>query len=231
MKGKHLYILCCVLGWLCASCGETLNVQGTTSLAELENRTLHLKVFNGHDFRSIDSAQVVHGKFGFRADVDSTVQTRLFVDNDPRAIMPILLDGNVLSVTITENDQRVDGSPINDSLAAFMTQFNALRQRFMMLPRLEAQLILEGVSPAEASTRLLNEQVSLAADHEALVMPFLRRHMNDILAPAAFMIVTSEMEIPILTPWIEQIITFASPQFMADPYVSEFVRMARENSR
>lgn len=230
-SSHHIFAPLCAIAILCASCAETMNVQGTTSLSELENRTLHLKVFDGHDFRSIDSSQVVHGKFGFRADVDSAVQTRLFVDSDPRAIMPIVLEGTPITVVITENEQRVDGSALNDSLADFITKFNAIRQRFMMLPRMEARLILEGVSPAEASTMMLDEQVAIAAEHESLIMPFMRRHMNDVLAPSAFMIVTSEMDIPILTPWIEQIITFASPLFLSDPYVSEFVRMARENTK
>lgn len=220
----------CALDLLCASCSETLTVQGTTSLSELENRTLHLKVFDGNDFLSIDSARVVHGKFGFRVDVDSAVQTRLFVDSDPRAIMPIVLDGNPITVTITEAEQRVDGSALNDSLAQFIRQFEELRSRFMQLPRLEAQLILQGVDPDEANQQLINEHSDIVSAHDALVMPFMRRHMNDVLAPAAFMIVTAEMDVPMMTPWIEQIVTFASPQFMADPYVREFIRMARENS-
>ncbi len=213
------------------SCSETLNVQGTTSLSELENRTLHLKVFDGQDFRSIDSAHVVHGKFGFRADVDSALQTLLFVDEDPQPIMPILLEGTAITVTITETEQRVDGSALNDSLAAFMSQYNAIRQRMMQLPRLEAKLITEGVSPADASVRMLSEQVELVNDHEALVMPFIKRHFNDVLGPAAFLIVTADMDVPVMVPWIEELITFASPQFLADPYVSEFVRIARENHR
>ncbi|MBO4906108.1 MAG: DUF4369 domain-containing protein [Bacteroidaceae bacterium] len=216
---------------LCASCSETLNLQGSTSLSELENRTLHLKVFDGNDFHSIDSARVVHGKFGFRAEVDSAIQVRLFVDNDPRAIMPILLDGSQINVIINENEQKVEGSDINDSLQNFIAQFSDIRRRFLMLPRFEAQLILQGVDPTEASARLLDEQVAINNAHEKLVMPFIRRHMNDVLGSAAFMIVTAEMEAPMLTPWIEQIITFASPKFLSDPYVREFIRMAKENSQ
>ena len=43
------------------------------------------------------------------------------------------------------------------------------------------------------------------------------------------MIVTSNMPYPIMNPSLEELITLASPHFLADPYVQEFVRLAREN--
>ena len=42
------------------------------------------------------------------------------------------------------------------------------------------------------------------------------------------MVVTSNVP-PMLTPQIEELITLASPQFLSDAYVQEFMRIAREN--
>ena len=43
-----------------AGCHSKMNIQGTTSLAELEGRMLYLRIYSDGDLRAIDSSRVVH---------------------------------------------------------------------------------------------------------------------------------------------------------------------------
>ena len=54
--------------------------------------------------------------------------------------------------------------------------------------------------------------------------------MDDVLGPGVFMIATSRLPYPYMTPQIEELITLASDAFKNDAYVRDWVRMARENA-
>jgi len=211
-----------------SACSERMNIQGTTSLPLLENKMLYLRVYDEGDLTAIDSARIMHGKFQFTGRAqDSVVMASLFLDDE--SIMPIVLDGSPLTITLNENERKVEGSELNDSLFAFIRRKTAIDLQLAELPRRESRMILDGIDHYDIIRQLSQEASMLNMQEDALVMRFIKDNMNNVLGTGVFMIVTAGLPYPILNPQIEEIITLAPPSFLNDPYVKEYIRVAREN--
>lgn len=212
---------------LSVSCADQYRLTGTTNIHELEGETLYLKVFENDNLRNMDSCQVTHGKFQFRGVMDSTVMANLFVGN--QSLMPVVIEGGELRVRIDEISQQISGSPLNDTLYSFIRQKTQLDNQIAELSEKEGRMVMDGMEHNEVVARLNAEYMELSAKNDALVTGFIKRNYDNVLGPGIFMIMTSSYNYPILTPQIEEILTSATPYFTSHPYVSAYVRMAREN--
>ena len=225
---KFSLIVFLLAGLLVAGCRERIDIQGVTSLYELEGKMLYLRVYHSGDLTPIDSARIVHGKFHFTGEAcDSSVMANLFLGDE--SVMPLVLDGHPLKVTLTDSERKVEGSELNDSLFAFIRRKALLESQMAELPRRESQMILSGMEHDEVLSRLNEEAERLGAQNDALVMRFIKDNMDNVLAPGVFMIVTSGFPYPFLNPQIEELITLASESFLNDEYVRDYIKMAREN--
>lgn len=214
---------------LMAGCGsDRMNINGTTSIPELEGKTLYMKVYTDGDLQVIDSAHIQHGKFHFGgAEPDSSVMACLFLGDE--SLMPIALDGSKLVVKMDAAERKVTGSELNDSLFAFIARKTELDLQLAELPRRESRMILDGMDHRDIIRLLSDEAAILSKQEDELVTKFIKDNMHNCLGPGVFMIVTSNFPYPVLNPSIEEILTLASPQFLNDAYVKEYIRMAKEN--
>lgn len=207
---------------------QSMDVQGTATIPELEGKMLYLRVYADDDLQVIDSARIQHGKFHFGGtSPDSAVMACLFLGDE--SIMPVVLDGSPLTITLDAAERRVTGSELNDSLFAFIARKTVLDAQLAELPRRESRMILDGMEHREILRLLSEEAAILNQQEDELVMQFIKANMYNCLAPGVFMIVTSNFPYPILNPRIEELIALGSPSFLNNAYVKEYVRMAREN--
>lgn len=201
-------------------------MNGTSSVDDLEGKMLTLKVFVDGEMRSIDSTRVVHGRFNFGGSMDSAMLANLFLDD--LSVMPIVLEEGEVSLCISETQQNATGTPLNDTLSSFIQRKAQLDARMAELPHIEAQMIMNGTDDEEKMFEL-NRQLQLLTDeNDRLITRFIRTNYNNVLGPGIFMILTSHLPYPILTPQIEEIITYAPPYFLGHPYVKEYIKRARE---
>ncbi len=210
------------------ACHTPTQIIGETSLPQLEGRTLYIKAYANGDLVDIDSARIIHGHFTFAPHIDTARMASLFIDQ--QSLMPIVLDANELRILIDDKQHYVTGSALNDSLFAFIRQKSIIDDRIAELPHRESQMIMDGIDHELVLQQLREEAAELAAEEATLVKRFIKRNMDNPLGPGVFMIITSAMPYPIMTPEIEEFVTLATPAFLNDPYVRDFIRLARENS-
>lgn len=224
---SYLLLICLTLSL--AGCKKDLAISGTTSIPELEGRTLYLRIFSDGDLQVVDSADVTHGKFQFtNYTTEADIMAFLFLGEE--SIMPLVVDKeNQIQITINKNERKVEGSALNDTLFAFIKRKSVIDQQLAELPHRESQMILEGLNHDEIIRELNQEAAVLNAKEEAMVMRFIKNQMDNVLAPGVFMIVTSTLPYPVLNPQIEELVALASPIFLNDPYVTEYLKMAEEN--
>jgi hypothetical protein len=122
----------------------------------------------------------------------------------------------------------VEGCALNDTLFAFIRRKTLLDEQIAALPRRESRMILDGYDHDDILRQLSQEAAILNAQENELVVRFIKDNMDNVLAPGIFMVVTSSLP-PMLTPQIEELVTLASPLFLNDAYVQEYLRIAREN--
>ncbi len=228
MMKRLLYLVSAVLLGL-TSCQQKMDIQGNSSIPELEGRMLFLRVYADGDLQTLDSAEIIHGKFHFEGPVKDTTQMAfLFMGNE--SLMPLVLNGATpLEISISENERKVTGTALNDTLYAFIRRKSVIDRALAEIPRRESQMIFEGYDHDEIVMQLSQEAGILQAKEDEMITRFIKDNMDNVLAPGVFMIVTSNFPYPMLNPQIEELVTLGSPTFLNDAYVQEFLRMAREN--
>ena len=201
-------------------------VKGSSNVDELEGRVLTLKVYVDGEMRSIDSTRVVHGRFNFGGGMDSTMLANVFLGD--MSLMPIVLEEGEVKLNIGETQQTATGTPLNDTLSGFIQRKTQLDARMAELPHLESQMIMEGNDYDDIMYELGKQSKQLAEENDQLITRFIRDNYNNVLGPGIFMILTSSLPYPILTPQLEEIITNAPPYFLGHPYVKKYIEEAKE---
>lgn len=225
VNNKFYYLLLTSLLAL-VSCKSQYMVKGSSSVDDLEGQVLTLKVYVDGEMKSIDSTRVVHGRFGFGGSMDSTMLANVFLGNV--SVMPIVLEEGEVDLHIGETQQSATGTPLNDTLSGFIQRKTQLDARMAELPHLESQMIMDGIDENERMFELNKQSQELADENDKLITRFIRDNYNNVLGPGIFMILTSNLPYPILTPQLEEIITNATPYFLGHPYVKKYIKNAEE---
>jgi len=223
---KNTLFLPLLIILMCA-CDKQPTILGETNVPELDGRMLYLKAYKEGDLVDIDSAQVVHGRFHFTYVADSVIMANLFIGDE--SLMPVVLDGSPLTISIGDRERKVIGSALNDTLFQFIRRKTAIDEQLAEIPHRESQMIMDGLNHDDIVAQLNLEIDSLSRLEDAMLMSFIKDNMDNVLAPGVFMIITSALPYPVLTPAIEELVTLGSESFRNNAYVQDYLRMAREN--
>jgi len=210
-----------------ASCAESYNIQGSTSVSALDGSKLYLKTMINDELKNIDSCDVVHGKFKFAGLLDTIKLANLYLDDEP-LMMPVVLEQGEIEIHIDNTSRVVSGSPMNDKLYEFIKRHDQLSNELNELSHKQSQMLLDGIDENFINRQLSTEASRIAQQEDSLVTNFIVENFDNILGPGVFMMVTSSYQYPILTPQIEDIMSKATNKFKADSYVKQYYQVANE---
>ncbi len=211
------------------SCAQSFDIQGSSNISNLDGRMLYLKVLQNNDFKSIDSCDVVHGKFHFSGTVDSARMANIFMDDE--SVMPLVIEGGDIVVTIDNTQMNVKGTPLNEKLFKFFNKYNQIKNQEAELVHQHDQAIMNGRNMDAVNARLNAMAERLTEQEDHLVTGFVTDNFDNVLGPGVFFMVTIGDEFPELTPWIEDIMSKATDKFKNDPYVKDYYKKAQENQQ
>ncbi len=209
-----------------ASCTK-YNISGTSSLEGVDGHMLYLKGISNDEIVNIDSCEVVHGKFKFSGSLDSIQVVTLCIDNDP--ILPVVLEDGEVIVELNEQRQQCKGTPLNDTLSAFNKRYEILMQQFDDLSHQQSQAIMNGDDMDAVNQRLAEMEHKLVEEEDRMISTFISENFNNCLGPYVFQLATSAYPYPMLTPWIDALMTKATDTFKNSPYIKEYMSMAKQN--
>ncbi len=209
-----------------ASCTK-YNIIGSSDLSYVDGRMLFLRPLSADGPKGIDSCDVVHGKFKFNGHLDSVQVVMLCLDND--AVIPVVLEDGQISVEVNTQKQVATGTPLNDSLTAFNTRYHQLILQMQDLQHQENQAYMNAEDMSEVNVRLAKAQQQLLMQEDRLVSTFIADNFDNCLGPYVFLLATQSYQYPVLMPWIEALMTKATPTFKNNPLVAEYMRMAQHN--
>lgn len=223
---KIIYAVAAVLAM--TSCANSFNIEGTSSLSNLDGQKLYLKVFADTAFRDVDSCDVIHGQFRFSGTIDSTQVANIFLDGTPA--LPVVLESGNITIKIDNMQQSVTGTPLNEELSAFATKYQQLVSASADLVHKHDQAIMDGKDMAAVTRDLQAEDAEISAKLDKLVTTFIEDNMDNVLGPWVFMTTcTTRYQYPMLDAWIEDIMSKATEHFKSDPYVKDYYQKAQEN--
>ena len=210
-----------------ASCAESYNIQGSTSVSALDGSKLYLKTMVNDELKNLDSCDVVHGKFKFAGLLDTIKMASLYMDDQP-LMMPIVIEQGDIEIHLDNTSRTVTGSPLNEKLYEFMKRHDQLGNELNELAHKQSQMLLEGIDENVINRQLTAEANRIAMQEDSLVTNFIVENFDNVLGPGVFMMVTANYQYPILTPQIEDIMSKATKKFKADPYVKQYYQVANE---
>ena len=212
---------------LMASCANSYNVHGSSSISSLDGSKLYLKAVKNNELKSIDSCDIVHGQFHFSGILDTVRMANLFMDDQSH--MPVVLEEGEIVIKIDNAAQSVGGTPLNDKLYKFIDKHKQLDNRMSELSHKQSQMMLEGVDELTINEKLNAEAEKIAAEEDKLVTSFIVENFDNVLGAGVCMMITSGFNVPVLTPQSEDIMSKATEKFKNDPYVKEYYQVASEN--
>lgn len=222
---KILYMLAAVLAL--TSCAESYNVQGSSTIVSLDGSKMYLKAIEDKELRTIDSCDIIHGKFQFNGVLDTVKMASVFIGE--ASIMPVVLESGMITINIDNAQQVMGGTPLNDKLYKFLMRHNQLDNQMGELSHRHSQMMLEGIEEHLINEELNREAQKIAKEEDNLVTTFIVENFDNVLGPGVFMMITSGYRYPILTPQIEDIMSKATAKFKNDPYVRDYYQAATEN--
>lgn len=211
------------------SCANSYNVQGTSNVSTLDGRMLYLKILQNNEFKNIDSCDVVHGQFHFDGNLDSVRMANIFMDDE--SVLPLVLESGSINVKLDDTQQVVSGTPLNDKLFKFFKKYQQLQNQQMELVHKHDQAIMDGSDMNVVTQKLNQEALQLADQEDKLVTSFVTENFDNVLGPGVFFMVTVRNQYPMLSPWIEDIMSKATDHFKNDPYVKDYYQKAQENEQ
>ncbi len=223
MKNYLLILLTLVAATSCTK----YNITGSSDMQELDGRTLFLKAVVDGEIRNIDSCDVVHGKFQFSQHLDSTCVVTLSVDDTP--VIPVVLEEGKIEIEINKQRQIAKGTPLNDTLTSFNKKYEQLVMQMQELSHTQSQAIMNGEDMNEVNRQLAEKEQLLVIQEDRLISDFISSNFDNCLGSYVFQLATSAYEFPMLTPWIEALMTKATDTFKNDPYVKEYMQVAQQN--
>ena len=221
---RLLYILC-VVSML--SCTKAYRIKGISNISSIDGKTITLMTSVDNVWHMLDSCEVLHGKFLMNGRGDSNMIATLFLDGQP--IMPVIVEPGKLDVTISNIMLKVAGTPLNDSLYAFIARKYKLDLRAVDMERMESQMIMNGYSQAEIQHSIDSAYQDLAEDMQDLVCSFIGNNYDNVLGLCGFSMLCNGLTNPMITPLMQMVIDDAPQSFLEQPSISRFLRVAREN--
>ncbi len=208
-----------------ASCSGSYNIQGTSNLSNLDGQMLYLKVVKDQTMKNLDSCDVLHGQFSFAGNIDSVKMASLYVNEEN--MMPVVLESGEITIQITQTQQTVSGTPLNDKLFAFLKSYDQLQNQSYELVHKHDIAIMDGSNMDIVNRQLSEEYILINERLDKLVTTFITDNFDNVLGPGVFMMVTNGYPYPVFTPWIDDIMSRATKTFKNDPYVKAYVEEAK----
>ena len=190
---------------------------------------LYLKVYKNGDLTSVDSCDVLHGQFHFQGSIDSVKMANIFMDDE--GVLPLVLENGEINIKLDDTQQVVSGTPLNDKLFGFFKKYQQLQNQQYELVHKHDQAIMDGKDMNVVTQQLNEEAVRLSDQEDKLVTGFVTENFDNVLGPGVFFLVTMHNPYPMLSPWIEDIMSKATDNFKNDPYVKDYYEKAQENEQ
>lgn len=212
------------------SCTDQCNIAGNSTVASLDGRMLYLRTSqDGYTTASLDSCEVIHGRFSFFNNVDSVVVAQLYMGEE--SIMPVVLENGDLNVEVDHVWQRISGGPLNDRLYKFMQKKNRIENQQWELDQKCMRMIHAGHSPESIRRVIAPKAEKLANEVRTLETNFIKDNYNNPLGPGCFIWLFSQYPYPVITKQINDIIKNAPSSFINEPCIQGYLKRAMRNPK
>ena len=210
-----------------ASCASAYHIQGSSSVPRLDGKMLFVQVPQGGEMMNVASAEVVHGYFRMKGEIDTSMIASLYMDD--QSIMPLVIERGEIEIQIDNARIMVKGTPLNEKLYDFITKKSLLDDQAYEVERLESRMIMDGMSMDVIEKEVNSERDKISNEMENLVKTFIQDNYENVLGPGIFLMLCNGFPYPLMTPLLEDLVNSAPDCFKNHNLIKEYVEVARAN--
>lgn len=212
------------------SCSDKYNIAGNTSNSILNGKMAYLKEIHDTTNKTIDSCEVVHGKFNMSGILDSIRCVTLYMDGNN--VIPVVLEQGDITIDIVNASIRISGTPLNNSLYSYLNKRDSLVLILNDLPRRESHMILEGYSEDQIADEIRTSASSLTMQLDRLETNFITNNFDNVLGVTFFLQLCYDAKnrygYPTTTPQIDEIYGRAPQSFRDNPEVARYIQLVND---
>ena len=206
------------------SCLTSYSIDGTSEVSSLDSKMIRLSVIKNNEFKDIDSAEVVHGKFMFDGTTDSVCLA--IMEMEMGNALPLILEKGTINVRIGKQGIFFGGTPSNDLMYGFVSKQDSLFQCISDLDHQYNLAFMDGEDMYEVIPRLQRSNKMIMASLDSLYTISVTENFDNILGPSFFFVATQRYQYPQMDPWVVSIMSKASESFKNNPIVRNYVDAA-----
>ncbi|MGN0309088.1 MAG: redoxin domain-containing protein [Bacteroides sp.] len=128
MKKSFVMLAAAALMAACGGAPKGYTVSGTVEGAQ-DGETVYLRIREGRQMVNVDSAVIANGKFTFKGQQDTARSIQLLYPGQEAGkglSLNFYLENGQISIALTQSNDKVTGSPLNDRYQPYREQFAAL---------------------------------------------------------------------------------------------------------
>ena len=202
------------------SCSRHYKIDGVVQTSGYEGRQLSLVEFLPFRTTTIDSCVVSRGRFEMKGVVDSV--RLVFICNEGHPVVPVYIEKGHTKVEILPTKMTASGTRQNDLFYSFLRKKIEIDNRYDDMLQKRISLSRSGYDAAQMD--LIQDSLSIIVDEcEQMICSFMADNYNEPAAVGVFMML-SPPRAKEITPLIKRILDAAPESFLAQSYVSGYIR-------
>lgn len=229
MKNLFLLSTICLLVAATLSCKDKYHISGSaTDGAIIDGSRIYVKQEENGKWNTLNSCEILHGRFEMQGTVDTTLLTALFIDEVPT--LPLILEGGRICVNIDRQAIRITGTEHNDKLHQFILHKEVLERRLAELEQ-EKSSVMSQIEFTDTKLAILHDSITTVMQRfDEFIEDFIIDNHNTLLGPCVFRLLCSTLPYPMVTPQIERITSNAPEKFLNSLFVKAYMEVANKNS-
>lgn len=202
------------------SCSRHYKIDGVVQTSGYEGRQLLLVEFLPFRTTTIDSCVVSRGRFEMKGVVDSV--RLVFICNEGHPVVPVYIEKGHTKVEILPTKMTASGTRQNDLFYSFLRKKIEIDNRYDDM--LQKRISLSRSVYDAAQMDLIQDSLSIIVDEcEQMICSFMADNYNEPAAVGVFTML-SPPRAKEITPLIKRILDAAPESFLAQSYVSGYIR-------
>ncbi|MBQ7877875.1 MAG: DUF4369 domain-containing protein [Bacteroidaceae bacterium] len=206
---------------LFSSCADRYKISGISYESFYDGSRVYLKQQTQEGWTTIDSCNIVHGKFGMNGNIDKEVMSILVMEDLEAPIIPVVLENGEITVKVGRGSIEVSGGRFNDELTGFMLRVDSFVNAIRLYERKENAMILDGHIAGYAADAVRDSIMSISKKMDGYIVNFIKQHYCTVLGPFAFRWLCPRK--PRMTQHIESVLADAPQSFLDDSFIKEFM--------
>lgn len=204
------------------SCSDRYSISGTSLQSIYGANMAFLK--SPSNSQTIDSCEIIHGKFNMNGLLDSVQCLALVLGN---MNVPVVLEHGNIQVSFANSSLTVSGTPLNDKFYSFLTSRDSLTMLINELPSKESRMILEGVPEDEMFKMLGEEEAELRSALDKMDSDFITDNYDNVLGVTWFLrlcnVESLKFGFPTTSPMLDEIYGKAPDSFRQNEEIVSFM--------